>query len=135
MAQAATQTLTPIEFTPIQTRLTADEEQAVLRVLREGETWATGAEGQAFEAEFTQFLYEGPSDWLRVPVKLDSHLSGFISGLSMADAAPTTAMYELFDQLSGLVDAQLSRLEAVIEKDVLEFNERVSRAQLPAICA
>ena len=88
---------------------------------------------ESIEAEFTQFLYEGPTDWLRMPVKLDNHLGGLINGISMGDAAPTTAMYEIFDQVSGLVDEQLSRLQVVIDKDVREFNERVSRTQLPAI--
>ncbi len=45
-----------IEFPAIQTRLNAEEEQAILRVLREGKTWAAGPEGAAFEQEFAQFI-------------------------------------------------------------------------------
>ena len=39
----------------VQTRLTKEEEQAVLRVLREANSLATGSEAEAFEKEFAQF--------------------------------------------------------------------------------
>ena len=47
---------TMIELPAIQTRLNEEEEQAVLRVLREGKTLAAGPEGAAFEQEFSQFI-------------------------------------------------------------------------------
>ena len=94
---------------------------------------ALNAQLDGVEAELTQIEREGPSDMLRVPTKLDGHLGGLISGLALGDAAPTTAMKELFEQLSGQVDEQLSRLQAVIDEDVRAFNELVSQAQLPAV--
>lgn len=45
-----------IELPAIQTRLNEEEEQTVLRVLREGKTLAAGPEGAAFEQEFAQFI-------------------------------------------------------------------------------
>jgi dTDP-4-amino-4,6-dideoxygalactose transaminase len=45
-----------IELPAIQTRLNEEEEQAVLRVLREGKTLAAGPEGAAFEQEFAAFI-------------------------------------------------------------------------------
>ena len=45
-----------IEMTAIQTRLLPEEEQALLRVLREGKTLSTGPEGAAFEEEFGKFI-------------------------------------------------------------------------------
>jgi len=45
-----------IELPAIQTRLNEEEEQAILRVLREGKTWAAGPEGAAFEQEFAKFI-------------------------------------------------------------------------------
>ena len=47
--------MTMIEMPAVQTRLTSDEEQILLRVLREGATLATGPEGEAFEQEFAAF--------------------------------------------------------------------------------
>ena len=88
---------------------------------------------EGIEAELTQIEMEGPSDVVRVSVKLDDLLSGLISSISLGDAAPTTPMQELFVHLSELVDEQLTRLEAVVERDVAEFNELVADAELPAI--
>lgn len=48
-----------IEMTAIQTRLLPEEEQAALRVLREGKTLSTGPEGAAFEQEFGEFIGSG----------------------------------------------------------------------------
>lgn len=48
--------LQPIEMTGVQTRISAEEEQALLKVLREGTTLAVGPEGEAFEREFTAFI-------------------------------------------------------------------------------
>lgn len=45
-----------IETPGVATRLTAEEEQAALRVLREGPTWATGPQADAFEREFNAFI-------------------------------------------------------------------------------
>ncbi len=45
-----------IELPAIQTRLNEEEEQTVLRVLRDGKTLAAGPEGAAFEQEFAQFI-------------------------------------------------------------------------------
>ena len=59
MAQAQTRELQMIEGPGIQTRLTEDEIQAVVRCLREGPTWATGPEGEAFEKEFGAFIGSG----------------------------------------------------------------------------
>ena len=51
-----TATLKPIEMTGVQTRLNEEEEQALIRVLRESNALATGVEGEAFEKEFTDFI-------------------------------------------------------------------------------
>ena len=48
--------LDKIEMPGVQTRLTSEEEQALLRVLREGNSLATGPEGEAFEREFAGFM-------------------------------------------------------------------------------
>ena len=44
-----TATLTPIEMTGVQTRLNEEEEQALIRVLRESNALATGVEGDQLE--------------------------------------------------------------------------------------
>jgi len=51
-----TEQLTQIDMTGVQTRLTEEEEQALIRVLRESNALSTGLEGEAFEREFTDFI-------------------------------------------------------------------------------
>jgi len=48
--------LKPIQMPGVQTRLNEEEEQALLRVLREANTLAVGPEGEAFEKEFAEFI-------------------------------------------------------------------------------
>ncbi len=59
MSQTETARLAPIEMIGVQTRLNHEEEQTILRVLREAKTLATGPEGDAFEKEFAAFLGAG----------------------------------------------------------------------------
>jgi dTDP-4-amino-4,6-dideoxygalactose transaminase len=51
----------PIEMPGVQTRLTEEEEQKLLEVLRTANTLSTGPEGEAFEKEFTEFMGCGDS--------------------------------------------------------------------------
>ena len=53
--------LKPIEMPGVQTRLTEDEEQVLLKVLRTANTLSSGPEGEAFEKEFTAFVGSGDS--------------------------------------------------------------------------
>ena len=88
MNETAVSTLAPITMPGVQTRLTEDEEQVLLRVLREANALAVGAKGgpenDAFEADFSEFLGCGDA------VALNScssalELSAMISGLGPRD--------------------------------------------------
>ena len=88
MNDTAVSMLAPITMPGVQTRLTEDEEQVLLRVLREANALAIGTKGapenDAFEAEFTEFLGCGDA------VALNScssalELSAMMSGLGPGD--------------------------------------------------
>lgn len=55
-SEKAIKELELIQMPGVQTRLNEEEEQTLLRVLREANTLATGPEGENFEKEFTQFI-------------------------------------------------------------------------------
>ncbi len=59
MATTTDQDLQLIEMISVQTRLTSEEEQALLKVLREALTLATGPQGEAFEKEFAAYAGSG----------------------------------------------------------------------------
>lgn len=68
----------------VQTRLTSEEEQALLRVLREANTLSTGPEGEAFEEEFS--AYSGSSDAVCLSSCSSAlGLSATLSGLGPGD--------------------------------------------------
>ena len=73
----------PIEMPAVQTRLNAEEESVVLRVLREGDTLTTGPEGAAFEQEFSAFIGSGDAVALSnatAGLELSAVLSGVTAG-------------------------------------------------------
>ena len=79
-----TETLTPIAMPGVQTRLNREEEQTLLRVLREANTLATGPEGEAFEKEFADFAGAGGAVCLN-SCSSALELSAILSGLGKGD--------------------------------------------------
>ena len=78
--------LVPIEMPGMQTRLNAEEEQALLRVLRDAKSLSTGPEGEAFEKEFAEFL--GAVDAVAVNSCTSAlELTAVLSGLGPGDEA------------------------------------------------
>lgn len=76
--------LTPIEMTGVQTRLNAEEEQALLKVLREAKSLSAGPEGQALEKEFTELF--GCADAVAVNTCTSAlELTAVLSGLGSDD--------------------------------------------------
>lgn len=73
-----------IEMPSVQTRLNEAEEQALLRVLREGKTLTLGPEGEKFEKEFAEFC--GCSDAVAVcNCTAALELSAILSGVGPGD--------------------------------------------------
>ena len=80
MSTTATKDL--IQMPGVQTRLNCEEEQALLRVLREANTLSAGPEGEAFEREFTAFI--GSAD----AVALSSCSSALELAAVLSDVGP-----------------------------------------------
>ena len=72
-------------------------------------------------------------DRLRLPTMLCGKLAGLVSVVSVADFAPPKQAYELFEELSSQIDAQLNQLQSVVEEDVAAFNTLISEASVPAV--
>jgi len=84
MTTPGTGTLTPIAMPGVQTRLNHEEEQAVLRVLRNANTLATGPEGESFEKEFSAFA--GSAEAIAVNSCTSAlELSAMLSGVGKGD--------------------------------------------------
>ncbi|MCH7605526.1 MAG: glycosyl hydrolase [Chloroflexi bacterium] len=85
------------------------------------------------EDELIQVGYTGARHRLHLPVKLNRQLAELIAVIASADFAPTQQTYQVFDELSGRIDAQVRLLRDVLDEDVPRFIELVQELQIPAI--
>ena len=88
---------------------------------------------EAIEDELVQTKGASFFDRLRLPSKLDAKLLTLTAIPASADFAPPQQAYDVFAHLSGLVDAQLANLKAVIEADVPAFSKLIKEADIPAV--
>ena len=88
---------------------------------------------KAIEGELIQTGADTIGDRLRLPTMLSGKLAGLVSVVSVADFAPPKQAYELFEDLSSQINAQLDQLRSVIEEDVAAFNNLISEANVPAV--
>jgi len=72
-------------------------------------------------------------DPLNYPILLDNKIAALASVVASADARPTDQSYELFKKLSARANEQVSKLKAIMEHDLPDFNELVKKAGIPAI--
>ena len=87
----------------------------------------------AIEEELIQVKAKTRQDTLNHPAKLNAKLAALTGVVSSADAAPTQQMYELFDDLSARIDAQLQQLHTTLETNVTAFSTLIREMGLPAI--
>ena len=79
---------------------------------------------QAVEDELIQHKAKAFQDLLALPIKLNDKIAGLASVASSADTKPTSQVQEAYNDLSKLVDAQLTKLAKVINEDVPKFNQK-----------
>ncbi len=85
------------------------------------------------EEELIQAKSKASEDSLNYPVKLNEKLTALASAVESADAAPTRQSYEVFDKLSGELDAQLARWSEIVSKDVAALNEEMRKENIPVL--
>ncbi len=72
-------------------------------------------------------------DPLNYPIQVADQLMALSSTVNSADAAPTQASYEVFQELNAGLQEQLMRWKDVKEKDLASFNEQVQKANIPVV--
>ena len=85
------------------------------------------------EEELVQKRARGESDRLNYPGRLNAKLVHLTAVVASADAIPTRQSYEVFKDLSGRIDAQLSQLGQVIETDLAAFADQIRESGMPVI--
>ncbi len=85
------------------------------------------------ESEIYESRLQGPTDALRFGVRLTNKLSILLGQVESADARPTEQSQEVFEQLSGELEDQLSRLHEILRSELEEFNEALRERGLDPI--
>ncbi|MHB8575613.1 MAG: WD40/YVTN/BNR-like repeat-containing protein, partial [Dehalococcoidia bacterium] len=85
------------------------------------------------EEELIQAQTKGQLDSIHFPARLIGKLAALPSVVGSADAVPPKQTYDVYGELSGRIDTELSRLQKVLESDVPAFNRLVREAELPAV--
>lgn len=87
----------------------------------------------AVEEELMQTKIKSSQDALNFPIKLNNKLAALSSVVDGADYAPTNQAYDVYNDLTGKIDAQLAILARIKAEDITAFNRLFAEKNLPVI--
>ncbi|MGD8698528.1 MAG: glycosyl hydrolase [Gemmatimonadales bacterium] len=85
------------------------------------------------ENEIYQTKNQSRQDPLNFPIKLNNKIAALTGVVGSADAKPTQQSYDVYEDLSGQLQVQLDRLNAIVADDIPAFNALVARHSVPAV--
>ncbi len=85
------------------------------------------------EQEIYQVRNRSGQDPLNFPIKLNNKLAALIFTVESGENRPTDQSVAVFDHLSGLLQTELIRMNAIIEQDLQRLNELLREANLEPI--
>ena len=65
-------------------------------------------------------------DLLNYPIRLNNRIAALLGVVLSGPFAPTEQSYDVFDMLSSLLDAELERMQTLVENDLKAFNAKVT---------
>ena len=118
----------------------ADLRAAVARAERSRAAAAIAAQGKALDAslesvqnELVQMNIRDGNDVLTYPAKLNNLIAALAPVVAATDTAPTVQSYDVFEDLSARLQAQLVKLHDIMDRDVATFNKAVEDHHVGAI--
>ncbi|MDQ6786959.1 MAG: glycosyl hydrolase [Acidobacteriota bacterium] len=87
----------------------------------------------AVEEELNQTKIKSGQDALNFPIKLNNKLAALASAVDSSDSAPTAQSYDVYNDLTAKIDAQLAKLTAIKSNDIAAFNKSYAEKNLPVI--
>ncbi|HWK90541.1 MAG TPA: hypothetical protein VNP72_11200, partial [Longimicrobium sp.] len=87
----------------------------------------------AVENELYQTRLQSNQDPLNYPIRLNNKLAALLGVIESAESAPTRQTYEVFDELSRRLDAQLAALEGIVAGGLARFNTLLRARRLRPI--
>ncbi len=89
----------------------------------------------AVEEEIYQVRNRSNQDPLNFPIKLNNKLAALMGVVESAEARPTDQAYDVFEYLSGLLQEQLDRMNAVLETELPALNRALEAEGLEPVKA
>ncbi|MGZ8544856.1 MAG: hypothetical protein ACXWV0_06145, partial [Flavisolibacter sp.] len=87
----------------------------------------------AIEEVLYQTKAKSSQDVLNYPIRLNDKIGGVFDVASSGNFAPSRQVRDVYNDLAAQVDAQLSQLSAIKQKDVQSLNELIRQKALPVI--
>ncbi len=87
----------------------------------------------AIEGEIYQVKNQSSQDPLNFPIKLNNKLAALQGVVDSSNGRPTAQSYQVFNELSAKLDAQLKLLDQAIQVDVTKLNAMLRSQKLPTI--
>ncbi|MGI8952876.1 MAG: VPS10 domain-containing protein [Chitinophagaceae bacterium] len=88
---------------------------------------------EAVKNELFNEKIQANEDNLRFPLKLEEKLATMNYLLQASDTKPTASMYDVYNNLSAQIDAQLQKLKNIIDTKIPEFNKLAGSIQKPPV--
>jgi hypothetical protein len=85
------------------------------------------------EGEIYQHRLRSSQDPLNYPIRLNNKLAALQGTVESGDYRPTDQSSAVFKELSGRLDKQLARLDALVKTDLAAFNRSLEAAGQPAV--
>ena len=85
------------------------------------------------EGEIYQHRLRSGQDPLNYPIRLNNKLAALQGVVEGGDYRPTEQSYAVFKELSGRLDKQLARLDALVKTDIAAFSKSLEAAGLAPI--
>jgi photosystem II stability/assembly factor-like uncharacterized protein len=85
------------------------------------------------EGEIYQHRLRSGQDPLNFPIRLNNKLAALQGTVESGDNRPTDQAYAVFKELSGRLEKQLARLEALVNTDLAALNKSLQAAGLPVV--
>ena len=87
----------------------------------------------AIEEKLHQTKAKSGQDVLNYPIRLDDKLGGVFDMANSGNMAPSKQAKDVFAELSTQVDAELAKLNAVLDAGLKSFNKLIREKELPAV--
>ncbi len=85
------------------------------------------------EEALYQTKNQSSQDPLNFPIRLNNKLAALLGVVSRSETPPNDQSAAVYNELVGLIDAQLQRLGQIMKTDVPAFNQLVKDQNIPAI--